>query len=408
MPHDDNEGRKPYKTYKAGRGRRSSVDEELAGARPARQRRPRPSSTEQPRADTAAGDKGYSRYRADGGDGGGYNRYEGAAVQKGRTNGRQSAKSDAARAASPARRRRFRWWHVPVALLLLVVIAAVVATVLAWPGYKTLDRAVTKANHRLGDGARAELTPDSGWIVRKPTTILLLGVDSKAGEPARSDTIMLMHFDPGKRTINQLSIPRDTRVDIPGRGPDKINAAMFWGHPQLAIKTVAQYLGIPINHIMVVNFKGFPRLVNAVDGVDLYVPKTISTTAGSSQRVVTYKKGWHHFDGKNAMLYVRIRKADSDFMRAKRQQQFMQALQKKIAQPSNITKIPEIGKRFMSGVTTDLTTNQIIELAFLKWRAKGGSKQVMVGEPAYIGGVAYVLPPSEAERQKMISRFLGG
>ena len=122
--------------------------------------------------------------------------------------------------------------------------------------------------------------------------------------------------------------------------------------------------------------------------------------------MVTFTKGMHHFDGKNAMLYVRIRKVDSDFMRAQRQQQFLQALQKKIARPSNITKIPEVGKRFMSGVATDLSTNQILELAFLKWRATGGSKQVMVGTPAYIGGVDYVLPPSAAARAGHGRRFL--
>ena len=139
----------------------------------------------------------------------------------------------------------------------------------------------------------------------------------------------------------------------------------------------------------------------------MYVPKTVTTTAGSKRRPVTFSKGRHHFDGKNAMLYVRIRKVDNDFERARRQQQFLQALQKKIAQPSSIMKAPEIGKRFMSGVATDLSTNQLLALAFLKWRAKGGSKQVLAGEPAYIGGVAYVLPPPQAERQRMIDRFMG-
>jgi LCP family protein required for cell wall assembly len=403
MTDDDSQGRKPYKTYKAGRGRRRHSDDELVGARPARQSQQRPGSAAVPRS--AQGERPYHRYEAEPG------RSAGGPGRGGNGNGSgdrndAAARSGAARGAAPKKRRRFRWWTIPVIILLLLVIAAVAATVLAWPGYKKLDRAVTAANHRLPASARAELTPDSGWIVRKPTTLLLLGVDSKSGEPARSDTILLMRFDPDKRTIDQLSIPRDSRVDIPGRGLDKINAAMFWGGPKLAIQTVSQFLGIPINHIMIVNFKGFPRLVNAVGGVRLYVPKTISTTAGKEQRVVTYTKGWHNFDGKNAMLYVRIRKVDSDFERAKRQQQFLLALQKKIAQPGNITKIPEIGKRFMSGVTTDLTTNQILELAFLKWRAKGGNKQVMIGTPAMIGGVDYVLPPSDAERQKMIARFL--
>ena len=109
---------------------------------------------------------------------------------------------------------------------------------------------------------------------------------------------------------------------------------------------------------------------------------------------MTFEKGMHHFNGKYAMLYVRIRHADDDFHRAARQQAFVQALVKKIATPSNLTKLPEIGKRFMSGVATDLSANQIIELAFLKWRSTGGKKAVMAGTPAWINGGAYVLPPS--------------
>lgn len=404
----DDPGHRPYKTYKARGARRNAVDDELAGARRPRERRAPIDEHDSPAPAPQRDTKGYSRYGGDTGQGR-YSRYEGEAARQGPV--AREARAQGAARNGAVRRRRFRWWHVPVGALLVLLIAAVVAVVLAWPGYQTLDRAVTKANDRLGDGARAQLTPDQGWIIRKPTTILLLGVDSKAGEPARSDTIMLMRFVPGERAINQLSIPRDTRVEIPGVGTHKINEAMFYGQldghgPQLALKTVKQYLGIPINHVMIVDFKGFPRLVNAVGGVDLYVPKTISTTAGSNRRVVTYKKGWRHFDGKNAMLYVRIRKADNDFMRARRQQQFLQALQKKIAQPSNITRIPDIGKRFMSGVTTDLTTNQILALSFLKWRANSGRKLVLMGEPAYIDGEAFVLPPSAAERQKVIRRFL--
>ena len=385
---DDREGRKPYRTYKAGRAKRSSVDDELAGARPARSRTSLETERE-PRGD---------EHRADGqASPKGYQRYDSAAADKG---GKQPRRR---------RRRRFRWWFVPVGLLLTLIIATVVVVVLAWPGYKKFDRAVTAANHRfdrLDRKTRAQLTPDEGWIWRKGTTLLLLGVDSKAGEPARSDTIMLLHFNPQKHTVNQLSIPRDTRVELPGRGYDKINAAMYWGGPSMAVQTVSQFLGIPINHLMVVNFQGFPRLVNAVGGVDMYVPKTISTEAGGKGRIVTFKQGMHHFDGKYGMLYVRIRMADDDFHRATRQQQFIQALQKKLARPSNITKLPEIGRRFMSGTVTDLTTNQLLELAYLKWRAKGGKKVVMVGAPTYVGGVAYVLPPDDAAKQRIVRAFL--
>ena len=329
-----------------------------------------------------------------------YRRYGPAPAKRQEGHGRPSG------AGTAPKRRRFRWWFVPVGLLAVLIIAGVVVTVLAWPGYKKFDRAVDKANKRIDKKTRAELTADDGWIWRNGTTLLLLGVDSKAGEPARSDTIMLMRFNPRTHTINQLSIPRDTRVQLPNGTYDKINTAMFWGGPSMAVQTVKQFLGIDVNHVMVVDFKGFPRLVNAVGGVDLDVPKTITTVAGANGRTVVFKEGMHHFDGKNAMLYVRIRYADDDFHRAARQQQFVQALQKKIAQPSNITKLPEIGKRFMSGVATDLTTNQILELGYLKWRATGGKKIVMVGAPGWDGGVAYVFPPSDAEKQKLVHQFL--
>ena len=388
---DDNGGRKPYKRYKAGRARRSSVDDELAGARPPREPRPRDDGRGSDARPVCA-------ERSDGE----YRRYGPAPA-----NGKKGKKTAAGGAgAAPKRRRRFRWWFVPVGLLIALIIAGVVATVLAWPGYQKFDRAVDKANKRIDKKTRAELTPDDGWIWRNGTTLLLFGVDSKAGEPARSDTIMLMRFNPGTHTINQLSIPRDTYVPVPGQGSTKINEAMFWGGPSMAIKTVKQFLGIDVNHVMVVNFTGFPRLVDAVGGVDLYVPKTISTVVGKYGRPVTFNKGMHHFNGKYAMLYVRIRHADDDFHRAARQQAFVQALEKKIAQPSNLTKLPEIGKRFMSGVATDLTTNQIIELAYLKWRATGGKKAVMVGTPTWINGGAYVLPPTQAARQKMVQQFL--
>jgi LCP family protein required for cell wall assembly len=387
---DDNGGRKPYKRYKAGRARRSSVDDELAGARPPREPRPRDRG-QSAGAPPASAERSAGEYRM-----------YGPPPAKGKK-GKKAAQSAG---TTPKRRRRFRWWFVPVGLLIACIVAGVVVTVLAWPGYQKFDRAVVKANKRIDKKTRAQLTADDGWIWRKGTTLLLFGVDSKAGEPARSDTIMLMRFNPKTHTINQLSIPRDTKVDVAGYGSTKINEAMFWGGPALAVKTIKQFTGISVNHVMVVDFKGFPRLVNAVGGVDMKVPTTISTIAGANGRTVVFKQGMHHFDGKYAMLYVRIRYADDDFHRAARQQQFVQALQKKIARPSNITKLPEIGKKFMSGVATDLTTNQILELGYLKWRATGGKKAVMIGTPGWEGGVAYVFPPTDAEKQKLVHEFL--
>ncbi len=247
-------------------------------------------------------------------------------------------------------------------------------------------------------------------LLRNPTTVLLLGTDSVNGEPARSDTIMLMRFDPRSHTVNQLSIPRDTRVEVPGRGAMKLNEAMFWGGPALAIETIERYVGIPINHVMVVDFRGFWRVVDVIGGVDFYVPETISTSPPAGGKVVTFKKGWHHFDSQDANRYVRIRYADNDFKRAERQQLFVRAIQKKIARPSMITELPVVGRRLMKGIDTDLTTTQLLALGWVKWRADDDKSRhwVLAGQPAYVGGIAYVLPPSDAKKRKVIERFLGG
>ncbi len=426
MPVDDDRQRpradKPYRTYRGGGRRRSSLDDELAGLKAPARRRGKATAGGEPAGGRGAGARSPNRAGAPSGRGASaaaaaYRRRRGGAAGGGAAGGGAAGgggpsyrRYGAGGAEQPAKsRRRFRWWHVPLVLAVLLVVAGVVAVVLAYPGYKRFDKAVDNSNRRLGPEATAALDPDEGWSrITSPTTVLLLGVDSKQGEPARSDTILLMHFDPDEHTVNQLSIPRDTLVEIPGHGEGKINSAIYWGGPELAVKTVQQYLGIPINHVMVVNFKGFPRLVNSVGGVDMYVPRTVQTIA-SRDRVVVYEKGWQHFDGKNAMLYVRIRMVDDDFHRARRQQQFVAALQKKIAQPSNLWQLPDIGRRFMSGVDTDLTTNELLALGWVKYRADDtkGRKMVLAGEPSWQGGVSYVLPPSGEKRARVLARFLG-
>ena len=367
---EDREGAKPYKTYKARSaaaqpGRRRTGRRETGARAPAGERARRlGSATRLPppvRQSVPHLRPGAGRRKA-------------------------GKKANKGAGQAPRRKRRFRWWYVPVGAFAVLVIAGVVATVIAWPGYQKFDRAVDKANKRVDKKTKAQLSADEGWIWRKGTTVLLFGLDD-AGLPAHSDTIMLMRFNPGSHQVNTLSIPRDTLVNIDGYGQQKITAghvvrrAVTGGQDRQAVHGHSRQPcdgrrvpGVPAHH----QLRRRHRHVRAPDG---------ETGAGpgwsaSSQRVVTFEKGMHHFDGKDAMLYVRIRKAyaEGDYTRAARQQAFVQAVQKKLVQPSNITKLPEIGKHFMSGVTTDLTTNQILELAYLKWRATGGKKQVMKGD----------------------------
>jgi len=419
------DGRKPYKTYKAKGARRTPRDEEFAAAQSPR--RPQTDDDSMRSSGYGAASRNPSRPAPEGSPSAPYRRYAaneaerhgprpadgGAATYRryaadepgaGRQGGPPQPPAKGPKA--PRRRRRRRLWTVPVALVLLLAIAAIVGVVLAWPGYQQFDAAVDESNARLNDTTQSQLSADDGLMVRSGTTVLLLGVDSWNGQPGRSDTIMLMRFNPDTGTINQLSIPRDTRVQLPNGTYDKINAATFWGGSAMAVETVENYLGIDVNHVMVVNFKGFRQLVNSIGGVDIYVPKTISTVAGKDQHAVTFEKGMNHMSGSTAMLYVRVRYADDDLHRAARQQQFIQALQKKLVSPSNLRKLPQIGSDFMGGVATDLTTNEILALSYLKWRSDGGKKAVMPGTPGWEGGVSYIFPPSEAEKQEIVKEFL--
>ena len=131
-------------------------------------------------------------------------------------------------------------------------------------GFLAFRSGVKDANARLDPEARAVLAPQEGSLLSNPTNVLLLGADvgskSRAGSGnGRSDSIMLIHTDPDEHRLALLSIPRDLRVTIPGRGEDKVNSAYSNGGPALAIKTITNLTGLPVNHVMIVDFKSVRR-----------------------------------------------------------------------------------------------------------------------------------------------------
>src|SRR5437868_7926621 len=166
-----------------------------------------------------------------------------------------------------------RWIPIGVATLLALWLVWAVASFFA------VGSGVSAANKRLDVDARAALTHQNGLLSSHATTILVLGTDN-APIPGRrgdrhSDSIMLVRTDPKHHRIAYLSIPRDLRVTVPGVGDTKINAAMQAGGPVLAIRTVAQYTGVAINHVVVVNFADFKGLIDALGGITVNVPRAI-------------------------------------------------------------------------------------------------------------------------------------
>ena len=304
----------------------------------------------------------------------------------------------------PGGKRRRRWGKrigIALAILLVLILAAVGIS------YWRLDRAVADSNAKVPADARQALKPATGG----PVNILFMGSDKRPGENARADTLLVLRVDDSNKTISQLSIPRDTLTDIPGYGQSKINAAYAYGGPALQIKTVEQLTGIPINHYVELNFDGFPAIVDSLGGVDINVPKTIDSQypQGTAWTQVHFDPGPQHMNGDRALIYVRVRYSDDDFQRMGRQQQFMEALQKKMTSPMNLVRMPMIATGIIDNMITDMSTNDLIRLGWDKFRTPSdhNHKFVLAGVPRDISGISYVVLDENAD-QKQIGDFLAG
>ena len=236
--------------------------------------------------------------------------------------------------------------------------------------------------------------------------VLLLGTDDGDSEdfgsnaPKRTDAMLLVSFDPQNDQVSVLSLPRDTRVTIPGRrGHDKINAAYAYGGVPLARKTVSNLLQVPINHYMQVDWKGFIKVVDMLGGVDLDVEQDMDYEDPYADLKIHLKKGKQHLNGEKAGEYVRFRHDEmGDIGRVKRQQKFMKALAKQAFTVTNMVKLPMIIGTATEYVKTDMDFIQMVKAAnCLRLFGDGGVKSASLkGDFGDIGGVSYwVTTPSK-------------
>ncbi len=223
------------------------------------------------------------------------------------------------------------------------------------------------------------------WNGVDRVTILALGLDARDWGPeanstaTRSDTMVVLTMDPVAKTAAMLSIPRDLYVEIPGYGFDKINKAYFYaekdrlpiGGPGLAMQTVENLLGVPIDYYAVVDFKSFTTLVDTIDGIDVYVPfDNMKIDPVGEEDVKELFFGWNHLTGSEALAFARARYTEGgDFDRASRIQQVILAIRDKILNLNMIPKLlaeaPNLYEQISSGIKTNLTLEQIIQLALV-------------------------------------------
>jgi LCP family protein required for cell wall assembly len=225
--------------------------------------------------------------------------------------------------------------------------------------------------------------------------LLLVGLDEVPGEDInRSDSIAFVSIDIDDKVVRMLSIPRDTRVQIPDRGWQKLNHAYAYGGVDLLKTTLVNYLGVPIPYHIIVNLDSFPELVDLIGGVTINVPKRLRYTDKAGGVHIDIPAGEQHMDGKTALGYVRFRHdALGDIGRVERQQVFMMAVFRKMKDPAMITRIPELIRQSMRLVKTNLTLSQAVQLAsYLKdLDPSRAIFRTLPGKSAYISGTSYWL-----------------
>ncbi len=317
-------------------------------------------------------------------------------------------------APRPPKLPRKRWgWPRRIGVLLSLLILLAIGWAIA--GYFSLRSGAEQANKRLPRSAYPALAKQDGLLLSHPTTILLLGTDHANTDQRvtahRSDSIMLVHTDPSRHRLAYLSIPRDLRVVVPGYGAEKINSAMQLGGPALAIRTIrgATYGRLPVNHVVVVDFAQFRDLIDSIGGVDVDVPAPILSNPFdcpyTQERCATWKgwrfaKGKQHMDGRRATIYSRIRvnqlnPAESDFTRAERQQQVMQATLRKLVSFGTFIRLPFRGDDMMKPLATDLSAGQFAQLGWAKFRAGTTLRCRLGGTSEYSGGQAVITPDTD-------------
>ncbi|MBR1807007.1 MAG: LCP family protein [Selenomonadaceae bacterium] len=238
---------------------------------------------------------------------------------------------------------------------------------------------------------------------RDKATIMIMGVDKREDDVGRSDTLMIATVDPRLDQATLLSIPRDTRVKIYGRGYDKINAAYAYGGVELAESTVENFLGIDIDHYIMIDTNSFVKIIDAIGGVDIDVEKRMfyeDPWDDNGGLVIDLYPGQQHMDGKTAVTYVRYRDSEGDIGRVKRQQAFMAACLDKVTSPEIVPRIPKILREVIDAVETDMSLRQLLEVAgALKAAQQNGLETDMVpGYPLYIDDISYWIPDVELLR----------
>lgn len=229
--------------------------------------------------------------------------------------------------------------------------------------------------------------------------VLLLGVDSRTGDKGRSDAIVIMSPQPLGRGLTMLSVPRDSRVPVPGRGTTKINHAFAYGGADLSLATAEQFLNLPLEHHITFNFKAVEEIVDALGGITLEIESPMNYHDPYQNLLIDLEPGVKHLNGEEALGFLRFRRdSRGDIGRGDRHRQFIEVFIKTALKPSSWPRLPAVYKAFTENVQTSMTPFQLIRFSAASALAlmRGIDSQSVPGRSATIDGVSYWIPDEEA------------
>lgn len=262
------------------------------------------------------------------------------------------------------------------------------------------------------------------WTGKDPINILLLGADTnaarqKSGEPALSDTIIIVSINPVTKQVGMMSIPRDLLVPIPGVGSQKINAAFSIGSlsnitgPGLVRATIEYNFHVQINYFAQVDFQGFRDIINTLGGVTLDVPAPIKDDTYPGEQFnytrIYFHTGLQHMDGQTALEYVRTRHDDNDFARGVRQQQLLTALRQQAINLNLLPKAPQLIEDLGNTIRTDVPPGDLIKLAKLGTEIKTSdirSYSILPGTTEQSTPQGYYLIPDWTKIREIVNQMI--
>ena len=301
------------------------------------------------------------------------------------------------------------WWRFTLASAVIVAVtaAATAASILLYIG--SIADALSH-NNKLQSKVERILAQTHGG---EPENILIVGSDKRASEPedpGRSDTTLLLRLDPDKNAIALMSIPRDLKVEIPGFGTEKFNAAYTYGGPKLTLQVVKELTGLPINHVVNVDYLGFVRAVDAIDCVYVdvdrrYYHSNVGVPPSEEYAEINVQPGYQLLCGKKALQYVRYRHTDTDLVRAARQQDFLSAARQRVPIDQLVLGRNELIEIFTRYTTSDISDTETMLQVMKLFVASRNAAIKEVHFPAELGpSFVYATP---AAIQDAVNQFLG-